>query len=185
MKSIKCPNCGKFIEDNEYLCPNCGYIFDDGSESQHEEWANKMKKKEKLHKTLAATFLFVTLALSAVFLFLLIYSGKGYRDENGIRTFEYNTAYEVLTILFVALFIAALVICGFMHYRKFLVQTFDGYSVAVKYCFIYIRVYVENKEVTKTTKNYGQDILKVSLPNNKFVNIVLKDELCTFKLSNE
>ena len=185
MGLIKCPNCGELIDDGAYVCPKCWHIFNDGSQDQHEEWAIKMKKKDKFHKRLALAFLLSFMVLSIVFFTLLMWSGSSVIHDNGTRTYDYSTAYTVLSIVFISMFIYTLIICGVMHYRNVLVQTFDGYSVVVKHTFMFVKIYVENKEVLKKPKNYHHDTYKVSLPNSKFVNILLTAEVCTFELSNE
>ncbi|MBO7615179.1 MAG: TFIIB-type zinc ribbon-containing protein [Bacilli bacterium] len=185
MAQINCPNCGELTEDNEYLCPNCGCILNDGSKDQHEEWALELLKKDKIKKTIGVVFLSIGLVLGFVFLILWMATSITRVAEDGSSLIEYNPAFVALTFVFFGIFAVGVMICFIYRYTKVMIQTFDGYTVAVKTTLANAIIYVQNKIVLKKTKNYRHDTYKVSLPNNKFVNIVLTEKVCTFELSNE
>ena len=185
MGTIKCPNCNESIDKNSYVCPNCGYILNDGSNDKHEEWAIELKKKYQIKKTIGVVCLFTGLLLGLVFLVLWMATGITRVAEDGSSLIEYNPFFIAFTFAFFSIFAVGVLICFIYRWTNVMIQTFDNYTVAVKTTLSYTEIYVQNKIVLKKTKNYRHDTFKVSLPNDKKVNIILTTEVCTFELSNE
>lgn len=175
----------QLVKENEYICPNCGFILNDGSKDQHEEWAIELLKKDKTKKTIGVVLLFCGLMLGLVFLVLWMATSITRVAEDGSSLIEYNPVFVALTFVFFGMFAVGVMICFIYRYTKVMIQTFDGYTVAVKTTLATTIIYVQNKIVMKKTKKYPHDTCKVSLPNNKFVNILLTEKVCTFELSNE
>ena len=185
MGLIRCPNCGELIQDNKYYCPSCGCLLNDGSKDQHEEWALELLKKDKIKKTIGVVLLFSGLFLGLVFLILWMATSIARVAEDGSSLIEYNPVFVAFTFVFFGMFAVGVMICFIYRWTIIMIQTFDGYTVAVKSTLSNASIYIQNKIVLKKTKNYRHDTYKVSLPNNKIVNIVLTVEVCTFELSNE
>lgn len=185
MGLIKCPNCNEIIEDNVYVCPKCGFIFNDGTKDKNEEWAEHLIKKDRNKKIINVVLTFIGLALAILFFVLTNVTQKTIVDANGATRNELNGGFFALTILSASLFIITLFNCWILAHHKVMVETFDGYSVALRKTILECFVYVDNKLVEKKTKNYPSDTFMVSLPNNKKVSIILNTNVCTFELLDE
>ena len=185
MSLIKCPNCDEIIDDNAYVCPNCGYIFNDGSKDSKEAWAIHLEKEDRNKKIINAVLLLLGLVLTIVFFILTNVTQKTVVDPNGATKTEINGGFMAGTILSLSLFVITLFSCWILSHHKVMIETFDGYSVAVRKTMLERFVYVGNKLVEKKTKSYPYDTFKVSLPNNKNVSIILNENVCTFELLDE
>ena len=185
MGIIQCPRCGEDIDNRAYVCAHCGYILNDDSNDKHEEWAIKLKNKYKIKRTIGVVFLLTGLFLGLAFFVLLMATSITRVSKDGSSLIEYNPIFGVFTALFLAMFGVGIVICFIYRWTNVMIQTFDGYTVAVKTALADTTIYVQNQIVLKKTKNYLSNTYLVSLPNNKKVNIVLGEEVTTFELINE
>ena len=185
MGLIKCPNCNEIIEDNVYVCPKCGFIFNDGSNDKNEEWADYLINKENRKKIIFAVLLFVGLIGAIVFFSLVFATSKDVIYPDGTAHKESNGWFIFFSIFSVGVMSFGLMETWIYAHYKVMVETFDGYSIAVRKTFAQVFVYVDNKLVEQKTKNYPSDTFKVSLPNNKKVSIILNTNVCTFELLDE
>ena len=185
MSLIKCPNCNEIIDNGSYVCPKCGFILNDGSKDPKEEWANHLLKKDRNKKIINIVLCLLGLALAVVFFILSNISQKTVVDANGATRNELNGGFLGLTILFGSLFVITFFNCWILAHHKVMIESFDGYSVVLRKTMLERFVYVDNKLVERKTTSYPYDTFEVSLPNNKKVSIILKENVCTFELLDE
>ena len=125
--------------------------------------------------------LLISFALAVCFFVILDTDQNLVTSPSGVPVEEPKTVWFLLTVLFTSITIILVIFSIGVFYRKVMIATFDGRSVAVYKQFTNTQLWVNGKMVEKKPIT-GNVTFTALLPTGKHVFISLNREICTFEL---